>query len=42
MVAESFNEKRKVFIPGMLPTLLLFTLGQKYILSGALAGAVKG
>ena len=26
----------------MLPTLLLFTLGQKYILSGALAGAVKG
>ena len=26
----------------MLPTLLLFTLGQKHILSGALAGAVKG
>lgn len=26
----------------MLPTLLLFTLGQKYILSGALSGAVKG
>ncbi len=26
----------------MLPTLLLFALGQKHILSGALAGAVKG
>lgn len=26
----------------MLPTLLLFTFGQKYILSGALSGAMKG
>lgn len=26
----------------MLPTLLLFTFGQKYILSGALTGALKG
>ena len=26
----------------MLPTLLLFTFGQKYILSGALSGATKG
>lgn len=26
----------------MLPTLLIFTFGQKYILSGALTGAVKG
>ena len=44
LLAESadYNVMMAGEIIVMLPTLLLFTLGQKYILSGALAGAVKG
>ena len=44
LAAESadYNVMMAGVIIVMLPTLLLFTLGQKYILSGALAGAVKG
>lgn len=44
MNAESadYNVMMAGVIIVMLPTLLLFTFGQKYILSGALAGAMKG
>lgn len=40
--AADYNVMMAAVIIVMLPTLLIFTFGQKYILSGALSGAVKG
>ena len=42
--AESaeYNMMMAGVIVVMLPTVLIFVLGQKYILSGMLVGAVKG
>lgn len=40
--ANDYNVMMAGAVVVMIPTILLFTFGQKYILSGALAGAVKG